>query len=123
MSHKTLAEPFSVALESPSAPDQLLVRLRGILDESAIADLRRVAVAIYDCPAQTVVLDLTAVPLVDSDGFGTLINMQKRLTETKRSLALVGCQEAVRMALTLTRLEVLLPCYPSLRDVPRGGKS
>jgi len=56
--------------------------------------------------------------LVDSAGFGALINIQKRLTEAGRQLALVGCHESVLRALRLTRLEILFPHYPSIADVP-----
>ncbi len=98
--------------------DRLIVALSGVLDESTVGDLRSTLVRALEEAEQSVILDVTNVPLIDSDGFGALINIQKRLTEAGKSLALTGCQEAVRLALSLTRLEVLFPCYPTNESVP-----
>jgi len=89
-----------------------------MLDDTSVSELRRAFVSVFSESERLVVLDVSSVPLIDSDGFGALINIQKRLTEMDRSLALAGCQEAVRIALALTRLEVLFPAYPTVNSVP-----
>lgn len=96
----------------------LVVEVCGVLDEHSVSHLRRTLTELYEVKDVSVVLDMSRVPLVDSEGFGTLIHIQKRLTEMGRKLILVGCQEAVRLALSLTRLEMLFPNYPSLQQIP-----
>lgn len=95
-----------------------VVVVRGILDESSVGEFRRAFVQALNEPELLVIVDVSGVPLIDSDGFGALIIIQKRLTEVGKSLALAGCQEAVRLALSLTRLEVLFPSYPDVESVP-----
>jgi anti-anti-sigma factor len=95
-----------------------VVVVRGILDESSVGEFRRAFVQALNEPERLVIVDVSEVPLIDSDGFGALIIIQKRLTEMNKSLALAGCQEAVRLALSLTRLEVLFPTYPDVESVP-----
>jgi anti-anti-sigma factor len=99
--------------------DLILVELIGALDDSNVHDLRRAFETLPDHPAPLLAFDMTRVPYVDDEGFGALINIQKRLAEKGRALVLVGCQEAVRIALALTRLEILFPNYPSLASIPR----
>jgi anti-sigma B factor antagonist len=98
--------------------DRIIVTLSGILDETSVGEFRRAFLPVFETTERLVVVDVTGVPLIDSDGVGALINVQKRLTEKERSLALAGCQEAVRIALALTRLEVLFPSYPTADRVP-----
>lgn len=99
--------------------DRVIVSIRGMLDETSVGEFRRAFVPVLNGRERVVVLDVSGVPLIDSDGFGALINLQKRLTESGKMLALAGCQEAVRLALALTRLEVLFASYPDVDSVPR----
>jgi anti-anti-sigma factor len=65
-------------------------------------------------------MDMSRVNHVDSEGFGALLYLQKKLVENGKRLALVGCQERVREALQLTRLEALLPHYISFDNLPQA---
>lgn len=96
----------------------LVVKPAGMIDEQSVHALRHSFHEVYSTKSKVVVMDMARVPLVDSEGLGALINLQKRLVESGRKLVLVGCQEPVRAALSLTRLEVLFPHYPTLASVP-----
>jgi anti-anti-sigma factor len=102
----------------PGQSDLLVLSVDGMLDEFSVGEFRRSVAHVVNGPERLIVLDMSKVPLIDSDGFGALINLQKRLTEKGKSLALAGCQEAVRIALSLTRLEVLFPSYANVESVP-----
>src|SRR5262249_42291527 len=101
------------------ADDLIIAELAGDLDEFAAEDLRSAISQLCAEPARRVVLDMSEVPFVDARGLGVLINIQKNVTDSGRCLFLVGCQEPVRLALALTRIEVLFRCYPSIGSIPR----
>src|SRR5262249_26117121 len=90
--------------------------LSGVLDDSTVEEFREKCQLLCDTSKAPFVIDMANVSFVDSDGFGALILLQKQLTEAKRRLALIGCQESVRSALHLTRLEILLPCFNTVSE-------
>lgn len=106
------------AITTQGRTDRLVISVKGLLDESSLNEFRRAVVQAITGPERLIIIDASGVPLIDSDGFGALINLQKRLTETGKTLALAGCQEPVRIALALTRLEVLFPTYLDVDSVP-----
>ncbi len=56
-----------------------------------------------------IVLDLTAVPYVDSAGLGTLVHTYGLAQERKGMLRLCGVTERVAALLKLTRMDAVLP--------------
>jgi len=98
--------------------DRLVVKLGGVLDGEELSELRLAVPEILSNPLRLIVLDVSEVSLIDSEGFGALLNIQKQLTESDKTMALAGCREAVLLALSLTRLEVLFRCYPDVQSVP-----
>ena len=97
-----------------------VLELSGPLEESTVAEfLRQVGLGLRQF-ASTAVVDMTGVVSVDTDGFGALIHLQKQLSDSGRRLVLLGCRESVRMALSITRLEVLLPTFVSLDQISRA---
>lgn len=57
------------------------------------------------------ILDLTAVPYIDSAGIGALVGAYVNHQKDGRSLALVGVCQRVRDALTVTRVEQFFLFY------------
>jgi len=100
------------------AGDMIVVELAGDLDGCGRDDLQSAIRQLCAGQGRRVVLEMSGVSSVDSRGLGALLNVQKVLTDAGRSLFLVGCREPVRHALTLTRLEVLFRCYPSIASIP-----
>lgn len=58
------------------------------------------------------VLDLTAVPLLDSSALGTIIATLQSLKKMDGKLVLLNPQDAVMNVLKVTRLNTILEIYP-----------
>ena len=63
---------------------------------------------------RAVIADMTATTFCDSSGIAMLVRAHKRAAANGTELRLVVGSAAVRRALTLVRLDDLLPIYPSL---------
>jgi anti-anti-sigma factor len=61
--------------------------------------------------------DMSGVTRVDGDGFGALMRIQRRLSDSGGRLYLVACPDEVRSALAISRLEMILPHVASLREL------
>jgi anti-anti-sigma factor len=109
-----MAESRYVCFREIEPSQTLIVELAGALDEPSVSELRQAFSEILQRARKTVAVDMSRVTHVDSEGFGALLYLQKRLVENGQRLALIGCQDNVREALQLTRLEALLPHYTSL---------
>ncbi len=66
----------------------------------------------------TVAIEMHNVLHIDSAGLAALVNTRKYLIERSYRVVLVGCVEAVRQALSLTRIEALFPIYPTIHSIP-----
>lgn len=107
-----------LTLREKKRSQTLIVEIASALDETSVQELRAAFTAILQRARRIVAVDMSRVSHVDSEGFGALLYLQKRLVENGRMLALVGCQDSVREALQLTRLEALLPHYASMDLLP-----
>lgn len=107
-----------LTLREKKRSQTLIVEIAGALDATSVQELRAAYTEILQRARRIVAVDMRRVSQVDSEGFGALLYLQKRLVENGQRLALVGCQEGVREALQLTRLEALLPHYASLNHLP-----
>ncbi len=67
--------------------------------------------------ARPTVVDLSAVPYVDSAGIGSLIGAQVSHQRSGRSLALVGVNERIRNVLKITQVENVFSIYGTLEEV------
>ncbi len=107
-----------LTLREKKRSQTLIVEIASALDETSVQELRAAFTAILQRARRIVAVDMSRVSHVDSEGFGALLYLQKRLVENGQMLALVGCQDSVREALQLTRLEALLPHYASMDLLP-----
>jgi anti-anti-sigma factor len=97
----------------------LMVELTGMLDRFTAPDLWRTLQDIPGLPLRIVALDMSRVDHVDEEGYGALINLQKRLVDAGQRLVLINCQSSVQQALALTRWDILLPTYPDAQSLQR----
>ncbi len=67
-------------------------------------------------PAQTVVLDFTEVPFIDSAGLGAAISIYLHFRKTGRKLAVSGMNEKCRALLKMTNVEQLFPMFDSVES-------
>jgi len=94
-------------------PDTDIVRLAGDLDASARPALERALAPLLDgAPLRRLLLDLSAITVVDSGGLGLLVRAQATLRKRGVALVLWCCSPTVTRALTATCLIQLFDMLP-----------
>lgn len=99
---------------TPACPVHTLIELRGDQDLSTSQVLRRrldEAVA-----TQHLVVDVSAVPFIDSTALGMLARAAVQRGEHDRRVVLVGAGHIVRKVLAITRLGSLLPDVSTIEE-------
>lgn len=69
-------------------------------------------------PVSTI-LDMSAVPSVDSAGLGALVNCYVSRQKVGRKLLLVGVNDRLAALLKITRLQHLFEVFPTVDDAVR----
>jgi len=72
---------------------------------------------------RTVIADMTATRFCDSSGIGVLVRAHRQAAATSTELRLVVPSGAVLRALTLVRMDDVLPIYPSLSQALAAGRA
>jgi anti-sigma B factor antagonist len=85
--------------------DVVVLRVRGSLDARTAADLKPEVVAIGDSGTKKVVVDLSALALIDSSGVGVLISLFKRLRAIGGQVCFAGVQAQPKEVFRLLRLD------------------
>jgi anti-sigma B factor antagonist len=67
-----------------------------------------------------VVLDLTAVPRVDSGGLGKIVNCLSRLRLAGGTMHLAGVNDTVMGLLKLTKVDRIVKVYPNAREAAQA---
>ena len=70
--------------------------------------------------SRALILDFTAVPLIDSAGIGALMGAYVNRQKDGRSLGLVGVNQRIHQALEVTRVENFFKFYDSIADAERA---
>jgi anti-anti-sigma factor len=70
---------------------------------------------------RTVIADMTGTRFCDSTGISMLVLAHRKALTNHAELRVVALSTAVLRALTLVRIDHLLPVYPSLADALRPG--
>ena len=94
--------PTYLAVAAERRDDEIVVRLRGELDVSNVADLREAMRAILANPPSTVVVDAAGLEYVDCAGLSVLVSARQQLARQGRKLTIVDPQPLVRRRLTIT---------------------
>jgi anti-sigma B factor antagonist len=79
----------------------------------------RLGLAVEDLLAEKqkrVVLDLTAVPRVDSGGLGKIVNCLSRLRMAGGQMHVTGVNEQVAGLFKLTKVDRTIKTFPTVRD-------
>jgi anti-sigma B factor antagonist len=97
-------------------PQQRILSLRGPLQLESVPEFLRVARAEV---APVVILDLSAVPYVDSTGVGALMQIFVHLRREQRQLGLAAPNPRVLAALEITHVQSLFPVFPNVAEAER----
>jgi len=106
-------DPLVITERTEPAAGRLILTLTGPLVISNLFDFQA---RVRSNTSPHLILDLTAVPYVDSAGIGALVGAYVTHNKDGRSLALVGVNDRVRTTLAVTHVEQFFRCYPSLES-------
>ena len=93
-----------------------VLELNGDLDVSSAPTLQTALQQLMDDGRQLVVLDLGAVPFMDSSGLGVLVAANRRLIAAGGQIALASAAPALRKVFQLTRTNRLFKLYDAVSD-------
>lgn len=99
----------------------ILVSLSGRLTlGDACKQMEQAMSALIARERQTLIFDLSELKQIDSTGIGRFIDAYHRLARTGGSMRLAGAHGAVREAFRATRLDSVLPFFPSVEAARQG---
>jgi anti-sigma B factor antagonist len=101
----------SLRIEQRLTAGQCVLRLEGPLVMTTMATLED---AVRTDKTRTLIIDLTAVPYVDSAGIGVLVGAYVSSQNSGRSLALVGANERIRNSLRVAWVESLFRFFDTV---------
>jgi anti-sigma B factor antagonist len=106
---------------TPAQPRAVVVTLPAEIDISNADSLAEQLCAAFAPGVRTVIADMTGTRFCDSSGISMLILAHKKALTNNAELRLVALSAAVLRALTLVRIDLLLPVYPSLAEASLPG--
>lgn len=101
-------------LQRRATPRGEVLSVAGVLDAATISALRQALLATIDASPAVLVIDLTEVAFIDSEGLGTLVAAAKRAETAGVNLRLVTPESQVCRVLQITGLIRMLPVYETL---------
>lgn len=90
--------------------------LAGDLDGPAAAEVKRAASGHFTAGCHALVLDLSGVERVYTDGLATLVDLQRGAAQAGRELSLCGARPFVREILRVTMLDRSLKMHLDLNS-------
>ena len=103
---------FSLLRDDGDGGTEFTLVLSGELDYLAAPLIRDALIGVLQANPTSVVVDLAAVPFVDSSGLGVLVSGWKRAVAQGSRLRLRHVDQKVRRVLALTALDTVLEVEP-----------
>jgi len=101
-----------------------VARLCGSADMTATEQMKEHLLSLADSPCERIVLDLSGLEFISSEGLGAIIAAHLRCRPQEGRLVLAAPPDQIRHMLAVTRLDRLFAIYDSveqaLRDKPQG---
>ena len=102
---ETRLEKHQLRVDEGQLSGMPVVRTRGELDLSTIAELRRVVQAITERQPPLLVLDLSGLSYMDSSGLGLLMGAKRRQGQHGGEVVIIAQQPSILRALALSGLD------------------
>jgi anti-sigma B factor antagonist len=112
-----MPEPLQVERVDGGRPGQQILRLRGPI---TVQNLFPFQTAERGCRESSLILDVAAVPYIDSVGVGALVGAYVSRNKEGRKVALVGLGERVKASLVISSLSQFFPSYPSVEEAQQA---
>jgi len=101
-------EKIEIVRTAGASKDATILRIQGPLTLQTLFDFQN---AIRQPGIGDTVIDLTAVPYIDSAGLGAILGHWAHTQRTGKRLAIAGICERVQVLFKLTKVDTLLPCF------------
>ena len=88
-----------------------IMKLTGPLTLKTLFDFQQVS---RQESAHPILVDIGAVPYMDSAGLGSMISVFASCQRTNRGFGIIGVSERIRTLFEVTHCDGLLPCFDSL---------
>ena len=111
------AEPLTLESVPGPNPGSRILRLTGPLVLNHLFDFQA---AIRSDPPPTLILDLTAVPYMDSAGMGAIINYFVSCQRNGRRLIVAGVNGRVLELFKMTKVDGLLTMVPGIAEAEQA---
>jgi anti-sigma B factor antagonist len=111
------SEPLQIADVTGSREEIRIFKLSGPL---VLANLFGFQSKVREDSSRALILDFTAVPLIDSAGIGALVGAYVSRQKDGRSLGLVGVNQRIHNALEVTRVQGLFHFFNSFADAEQA---
>jgi anti-sigma B factor antagonist len=100
-----------------SASDVSILTLQGPLTMRTLFDLQT---ALREPDLKSVIIDFSGVPYIDSAGLGVVLSHWAHTQRNGLKFAVVAMPERVRVLLEMTKVDTLLPIFPTAADAERS---
>jgi anti-sigma B factor antagonist len=95
---------------------QNVLTVSGEIDAHSSPQFKQAVRGVLDEAEQHLVIDMSNVNRMDSDGFGVLIFAMKRLSPSGGTINLVGCNSTIRRILHDTHLDMIISFHQNMDD-------
>jgi|SRR5450755_124585 anti-anti-sigma factor len=103
-------------LESQIRDGICVLRLKGRFLTGSDVELKSAQTSLQESGIATAIVDLSAVPYIDSTGLGFLVELHKSLARRRGQLFLAGANQRVREVLQMTRIGEIIPLFEHVED-------
>ena len=94
-----------------------ILALSGPLTIQTLFDFQAAVRADMGAP---LILDLSAVPYMDSAGLGSVMTAFASWQRMRRGFAIYGVSDRIKTLFAITHVEDILPCFESIEDAEAG---
>ena len=115
-------DELKIARETGATGSTTILRLLGPL---TISNLFALQDELRTIGSVDTVIDVSDTPYIDSAGLGSILSRWAHAQRSGNKFALTGVSPRIRVLLELTRVDSVLPMYPTAADADRafGGKA
>jgi len=110
-------DQLQIEARDGARPGQRVVVLTGVLTISTLFAFQDFT---HADKSETLILDMSGVPYIDSAGLGSVISAYVSRERAARKLVLAGVNDRVKMVMTVTGVEQLFKIYPNVAEAERA---
>jgi anti-anti-sigma factor len=110
-------------LESQIHDGVCVLRLQGRFVTGSDAELLSAQNSLKDIGIAKAVIDLRAVPYIDSTGLAVVVELHKSLANRGGQLFLAGANQRVREVLEMTRIGEIVPLFEDVEEAETALRS